>query len=275
MSILSIRTDVPGMIVNHNIRIASDRLSATMERISTGSRINKASDDPIGLALSENLRAELSGYDSLLRSIDSGKTATDTADKGMEQLSTILQDALKAAKDANNNGLATDDAGMSALMTGLQEAYDNVVLATTVSGKSILSDEKLTYALDQTAAAQVEVGEYKVDSTNSTAIKAAWDAIGTAEWGGTDGVSELFEAALTELSTARSANGTKATSFTAVKNVQVQKQVGITAQESAIRDLDTAQAELDLVRDQLLLNNAAVVSGIGTQRQSLIASLLG
>src|SRR5205823_5749800 len=101
----------------------SDKLSAAMERLSSGYRINRASDDAAGLAISEKLRAEIGGLDQAQRNTQDAVSMVQTAEGAMAEVHSMLQRVRELAVEYNNGTLsATDKASIDQAVQGVADA---------------------------------------------------------------------------------------------------------------------------------------------------------
>ena len=87
---LRINTNVPALVAQRNLRANRTSLDRTLERLSSGSRINHAGDDAAGLAISESLRAQLRGLAQSERNAQDGVSLVQVAESAMGEISNIL-----------------------------------------------------------------------------------------------------------------------------------------------------------------------------------------
>src|SRR5215207_2415979 len=100
---LRIHTNVPSLVAQRNLRTTRSSLDRTLERLSSGSRINHAGDDAAGLAISESMRAQLRGLGQAERNAQDGISLVQVAEGAMAEVSNILirlrELAVQAASD--------------------------------------------------------------------------------------------------------------------------------------------------------------------------------
>src|SRR6188508_847949 len=87
---LRINTNVPALIAQRNLRGTRGSLDKSLERLSSGSRINHAGDDAAGLAISESMRAQIRGMDQAHRNAQDGVSLVQIAEGAMAEVSNIL-----------------------------------------------------------------------------------------------------------------------------------------------------------------------------------------
>ena len=115
-------------------------METSMARLSTGKRINSASDDAAGVAISSRLSAEIRGTDQAIRNSLDGQALIDTAEGAHKEVENILQRmreiAVQAANDTNN---LVDRANLSGEMEALSNEIDRIAATTTWAGKSLFN----------------------------------------------------------------------------------------------------------------------------------------
>src|ERR1700692_2980769 len=87
---LRINTNIPALVAQRNLRSTRGNLDRTLERLSSGSRINHAGDDAAGLAISESLRAQIRGLGQAERNAQDGVSLIQVAESAMGEISNIL-----------------------------------------------------------------------------------------------------------------------------------------------------------------------------------------
>ncbi|NSW54850.1 MAG: hypothetical protein HPY44_02460 [Armatimonadetes bacterium] len=141
MSLTRINQNTMAMNAQRNLDINTQRVAQSMERLSSGLRINRASDDPAGLVLSESLRADVSGLDVVQQNVTEGVNLIKTAEAALSEVNYLLRQmkdlALDAASDSNN----TADT-RSALQSQVESAITtiNAIAANTKYGGITLLD---------------------------------------------------------------------------------------------------------------------------------------
>jgi flagellin len=136
------------MIINHNISalntyrqlsINNTNLSKSLEKLSSGLRINRAGDDAAGLAISEKMRAQISGLDQASRNAQDGISLIQTAEGALNETHSILQRmrelAVQAANDTNTD---QDRQNIQSEMTQLEKEIDRIANTTQFNTKNVL-----------------------------------------------------------------------------------------------------------------------------------------
>ena len=137
---LSIATNVAALQSSAAASSVNRDLETSMARLSTGKRINSASDDAAGVAIASRLTAEIRGTDQAIRNALDGQAMIDTAEGGHSEIEAILQRmrevAVQAANDTNN---AQDRGNLNAEMKALTIEIDRISGVTTWAGNSVMN----------------------------------------------------------------------------------------------------------------------------------------
>ncbi|MCK5682902.1 flagellin FliC, partial [bacterium] len=136
---MRISTNIPGMISRRNLSNINNQLKTSIERLSSGFRINSAADDPQGLAISQRLRTVISSYEKNLENTQGGITMMQTADGNMDSLSTIISrirdlTVLSASGDKTDEDRYMYQVEVNTLM----EEYTSIVANSEYNGIKLL-----------------------------------------------------------------------------------------------------------------------------------------
>src|SRR3954452_19030581 len=108
---MRIQTNIEAMGAHRNLVATSNKLSQSMERLSSGYRINKASDDAAGLAISEKLQTQVGGLAQAQRNAQDAVSLVQTAEGSMSEVQSMLQRVRDLAVQYNNGTLSSSDKG--------------------------------------------------------------------------------------------------------------------------------------------------------------------
>src|SRR5436853_5820317 len=106
---LRIQTNVEAFNAHRNLSDTENRLATSMERLSSGYRINRAADDAAGLAISEKLRAQIGGLDQAQRNAQDAVSMVQTAEGSLAEVHSMLQRVRELAVQFNNGTLSVGD----------------------------------------------------------------------------------------------------------------------------------------------------------------------
>ena len=140
MALTSINQNIASLNAQRNLALNSTRLQSSIERLSSGLRINRGADDPSGLIVSEMLRAQVSSLDVAQKNALEGVNLIKTAEGALNETNSLLRQmrdlAVAAASESNNT-----DAGRVALQQRLTSALttlDAIANTTTYGGRKLL-----------------------------------------------------------------------------------------------------------------------------------------
>jgi flagellin-like hook-associated protein FlgL len=144
-----IYTNVPSIIAQANLSNSMSALETSLQRLSTGFRINSGKDDPAGLIASEVLRSEIKGIQQGITNTERANMMIATADSAMNEISNLLNDIRGLISEAANTGAMSDamiDANQMQVDASL-EAIDRIASSTTFMGKKLL-DGSMDFTTD-------------------------------------------------------------------------------------------------------------------------------
>ena len=169
--------------INHNIAAANGHrnmakndaaVSKSLERLSSGLRINRAADDAAGLIISEQMRSQLTGLNQAINNSEQAVTMIQTAEGALDEVSTLLNKARSLAIHAANEGINSTDqlvADQSEL-DNIIESVDRIAANTQFGNKKLLDGSLSTATPNNSAIASVKLGgDYTSALNNGTASK--------------------------------------------------------------------------------------------------------
>ena len=152
--VLSIGTNNSAAFAADSAYLSNRNMEASMERLSTGKRINSASDDAAGVAIASRLSSVIRGTDQSIRNSMDARSLIDTAEGAHKEIENILQRmrevAVQAVNDTNN---ALDRSNLQAEMDALFTEIDRIAGTTTWAGSKLINDSNGTDFSFQVGAA--------------------------------------------------------------------------------------------------------------------------
>jgi len=169
-----INTNISSLQATHNLNSNQNALSTSMERLSSGLRINTAKDDPSGLIASENLRAEITSINSAVENSERANNVIATAEGALNEVSALLLEIRGlVTTSANDGALAEEEIEANQLqIDSILESIDRIANTTQFNGKKLL-DGSLEYNLSSvhtSALEDVRVYAAKVDSNGTLPV---------------------------------------------------------------------------------------------------------
>lgn len=136
---LTVNTNVASLNTQKNLNKASDALSTTMQRLSSGLKINSAKDDAAGLQISNRLTSQINGLNVAVKNANDGISIAQTAEGAMQESTNILQRMRELAlQSANGSNSAEDRASLQAEFSQLSTELTRIAETTTFGGRNLL-----------------------------------------------------------------------------------------------------------------------------------------
>lgn len=179
---LTINTNVPSLNAQRNLGKSQADLARSMERLSSGLRINSAKDDAAGLAISDRMTSQIRGLNQATRNANDGISLSQTAEGAMQESTNILQRVRElAVQSANATNSAADRAALQSEVNQLKSEMNRIANSTTFNGLKIIDGTFLsqqfqvgpnaneTIGVSIASMAADDLGRYYVDAVNSSA----------------------------------------------------------------------------------------------------------
>ncbi|SDX87905.1 flagellin [Modestobacter sp. DSM 44400] len=273
---LSVNTNIAAMNSYRNLSVTDGQMNKSLEKLSSGFRINRAADDAAGLAISEGLRSQVGGLKVAARNAQDGISVVQTAEGALTEVTSMLQRMNDLAVQYNNG---TQNADSKAALTGefdaLKTEIGRIQDNTTFNGVDLLK---------AAATATFQVG-YKGGDTIGVNLGAALDATALSAitiatttdptTGAVTGGSNSVQAAITTVSAARAGLGAIQNRFEHTINNLNTSVENLSASESRIRDTDMAQEMTNFSRTQILTQAGTAMLAQANQSSQGILKLLG
>jgi len=271
---LRITTNIEAMNSTRHLQNTQAMLSKSMEKLSSGYRINRGADDAAGLGISESMRAQIRGLAQAQRNIQDGVSLVQTAEGNLNQVHSMLQRMRELAVQAGNGAIST--AGRQAIQTEINQLVseiDRIGQQASFNGVSLLSHDSSVPVTFQVGANDGEIIAVNLISLSSDLGTAAgatyWDLSGTAP-------ISAIDAAVNRVSGLRSTFGAIQNRLENSMAVQAAYQENLTAAESRIRDVDMAEEMVALTKNQILSQaGQAMLSQANQQPQQVLNLLRG
>jgi flagellin len=257
---LRINQNVDAFNAYRNLSVTQGQMSKSLEKLSSGFRINRAADDAAGLAISEGLRAQVGGLKVAVRNAQDGISVAQTAEGALTEVHSMLQRMNDLAVQYNNGTQNADsqaalEAEFDALTTEIGRIQDN----TTFNGVALFpaTADTLTFQVGYANADTIDVAVASVDVsaaviTDSGTVQTAITAVSTAR-ADLGAIQNRFEHTINNL------------------NVAVEN---LSASESRIRDTDMAQEMVSFTRANILSQAGTAMLAQANQAPSGVLQLL-
>ncbi|AQS38910.1 flagellin/flagellar hook associated protein [Shewanella psychrophila] len=254
---ISVNTNVTSMKAQSNLNRSQGDLSTSMERLSSGLRINSAKDDAAGLQISNRMTSQINGIGVAMRNANDGISIAQTAEGAMNESTNILQRMRDLSlQSANGSNSSEDRAAMQKEVNSLQAELTRIAETTSFGGQKLLDGSYGTQSFQVGAEANetIAVSLKSVAATNIGAYQsdAAGTLFGGALVGTAAGANGAAADTLTITQGTNATNVVTAASDTAAELVAKINQAGSGVTASAET---TIQADLTAVFDNSLIMN--------------------
>ncbi len=291
---LRVNNNVAALNAYRNLTVSEGQQSKSLEKLSSGFRINRAADDAAGLAISESLRSQVGGLKVAGRNAQDGVSVVQTAEGALTEVHSMLQRMRDLAVQANNTG-ANGGAGSESVkaanaeVTQLKEAITQIASTTQFNGKQLLdgSSSPLTFQVGANAGEELEVELKNVKATNlgttdATGAIVAGKSIDSIDFTQATSAStvdakdaiQVIDDAIKSVSAFRGGLGAAQNRLEhTIANLSVTAE-NLSASESRIRDADMAQEMLGFTRSQILSQAGTAMLAQANQSSQGVLSLL-
>jgi len=278
---LSINTNIQSINAQRNLDQSQGSLATSMQRLSSGLRINSAKDDAAGLAIAQRMSAQVKGMNVAIRNANDGISLAQTADGALSHVSDSLQRMRELAVQARNStNSSSDKDSLNKEFAQLQSEISRVLGGTTFNGKAMLGADatQMDFQIGANTSTNDTVSITTVNMVTDSKISAVTgtsaviDASATAGAIGT--VIDNIDKAIDEVNDTRATFGASESRFDSIiSNLQsgVENQ---TAARSRIMDADFAAETANMSRANVLQQAGTAMIAQANQQPSQVLSLL-
>ncbi|MGI4836749.1 MAG: flagellin domain-containing protein [Janthinobacterium lividum] len=281
---LGVNTNVASLAVQNNLNKASDALTTSMTRLSSGLKINSAKDDAAGLQIATKETSQIRGQTVAIKNANDGISMAQTAEGALQESTSILQRMRElAVQSANDSNSSSDRVALNAEFTQMSAELTRISSSTNLNGKNLLDGSAGTMNLQvgsNTGSANT------ITLTLSTSFDANTLGVGSSisitGTGGTTGSAPAntsaaitaIDAALQTINSTRANLGASQNRLTStISNLQNVNQ-NATAALGRIQDTDFASETANLTKQQTLQQASTAVLAQANQLPSAVLKLL-
>ena len=265
----TINTNVNSLTAQRNLNMSQGALATSMQRLSSGLRVNSAKDDAAGLAIAERMNTQVRGMNVAIRNANDGISMSQTAEGGLQEISNMLQRMRELAVQSNNGTNSDSDrANLDAEFQALDNEIVRISAATMFNGISVLaSNSVINFQVGANTTADDKL------AISTITVSAVEGAIATS--GGASAAIGSIDARISAVTTARAGFGAIQSRFeSAISNLQVSME-NQAAARGRIMDADFAVETANMTRAQILQQAGnAMVAQANSAPQSVL-QLLG
>ncbi|MCC5883223.1 MAG: flagellin FliC [Halomonas sp.] len=266
-----INTNITALIGQNNLNKSQSSLQTSMERLSSGLRINSAKDDAAGQAIANRMTAQITGMNQASRNANDGVSLVQTMEGGLEQINNNLQRirelSVQAASDTNT---AADRTSIQTEITERLDEIERVANSTSFNGIKLLDNDN--DLVIQVGSNNTDDDRVTVSAFDATALGAGIDVSTTA---GAQAAITTVDAALVSLDTERATLGATLNRFDSIIENLATTSTNLSAARSRIEDADYAVEVSNMTRANILQQAGTSVLAQANQMPQSVLSLLG
>ena len=274
---LRINQNIAALNAHRNLSVTDGQMSKSLEKLSSGFRINRAADDAAGLAISEGLRSQVGGLKVAVRNSQDGVSVVQTAEGALTEVHAILQRVRDLTVQASNTGVVTETARgyIGQEVTELQGALKNIADRTDFNGTKLLDGTTASLTF-QTGANAGETNTVTLSNVNAVATAIGTVATNLKAAGPYDGSADLdsIDDQIESVSKDRATLGASQNRFESTINSLNVAIENLSASESRVRDADMAQEMVGFTRAQILSQAGTAMLAQANQASQGVLSLL-
>ena len=269
------------MVINHNLSamnanrqlgVNSGNQAKSIEKLSSGLRINRAGDDAAGLAISEKMRSQIRGLDQGSSNAQDGVSLIQTAEGTLSETQAMAQRLKTLSTQAANGTLQDSDRTKIQLeVTQLVNEISRLSTDTTFNGKKVL-DGSITSVSFQVGATAGQKISISLTNVGSTALSLA--AIDLSTQGGASVAMTKIDAAIGTISSKRAIFGSVQNRLEHTVTATDNTSENLSSAESRIRDVDMAKEMMNYSSQKVLVQAAQSMLSQANQSTSGVLSLL-
>lgn len=276
---LNIQTNVASLEANRNVQRNQRALMGSFNKLSSGFRVNSASDDAAGLAISESMKSQIRSFTVADRNAGDGISMAQTAEGALGEVHDVLGRMRELAMQGSNGSLGTSDRTyLNNEFSSLQGEISRIQESTKFNGQKLVDNagvRAVTFqvGLNNDANDQISVNFSNVDLT-------AVNVNGTTNVLGADSTASLaalatIDTAISTVSSARSTYGAAANKLQVASNNVQTMRLNISAANSRIRDVDVAEETANMARNQVLSQAGVSILSQANQLPQMAFGLIG
>lgn len=269
-----INTNVGALNANRNLNFNNTQMGKTMEKLSSGFRINRAADDAAGLAISEKMRFQINGLSQAQRNAQDGISLIQTAEGALTEVHSMLQRLNTLANQAANGTYDdTDRTKIQLEVTELLGEIGNIANTVNFNGIDLLkASASVNFQIGSDANTTIKI-DLKAMTTGALGLSGI--NVGGSSASGANAAITAIKAAISTVSTQRATFGAVQNRLEhTVNNLGVMVE-NLSASESRIRDADMATEMTAFTKNQILVQAGTAMLAQANSAPQSVLKLLG
>ena len=265
-----IGTNVAALRATNASNAASKALQTSIERLSTGKRINSAKDDAAGSAIASSMTSQIRGQSQAIRNANDGISLAQTADGALSEVTNILQRIRELSVQSASGTYSDDDrTNLQVEVTGLAAQLADIVEKTNFNGVTLFGASDVSV--------NIQTGSASTDQVAITISALDLDDIGDIDISDADGATDALDVlddALLAVNTTRSSIGASQSRLESVVNNLTTSVANLTDARSRVEDVDFSTETIALAKAQILSQASTALLAQANQTQQGVLSLL-
>jgi len=262
---LRIQNNVEALGAHRNLNDTSSKIAKSMERLSSGYRINRAADDAAGLAISERMRSQINGLAQANRNIQDGVSLVQTAEGNLDEVHSMLQRVRELAVQYKNGTLSSSDqAAIQTEVNQLASEIERIGTSAKFNGITLLASA---------GTVTFQVGVNDNDSITVSTISLG-SSVGSFSTLSAAGSISAIDSAITAVSSARATFGAVQNRLEHSLTSNSVYRENLVSAESRIRDVDMAAEMVNMTKFQILSQAGTSMLAQANQAPQGILSLI-
>lgn len=269
----TINTNTPSLIAQNNSRKTNNSLNQSLQRVSTGQRINSAKDDAAGLAIANRFATQINQSNQSISNLSAGVSMVQTAEGGLSSITESLQRMRElAVNSANGTNSASDRRALQSEFSQLQQSIGTIVDTTRFNGDKVLSNTQIAQIAVDGAGDSIDVNLRDINQESGISETLSTASISTASESNLSIAS--IDAALEEVGTIQAEYGAALNRFEYAANAAESASISAASARSRIADTDIASEMAQNIRSQILTQANIAVQGHANAQPGLVLKLL-
>jgi len=275
----TINTNVSALGVQNAMKVNARNMATTMEQLSTGSRVNSAKDDAAGLAIGQNMTAQIRGLNQAVRNLNDGVNLLQTAEGALVETTNMLQRMRELAVQSASATYSNTQRGYLATeFNALGSQIDKIASETTWNGYTVLtgttgstSTGTFTFQSGQTSGQTIDVS---ITGMTLTGLSLTSTAVGVSTAASASTAISQIDSAIGLVNTQRASIGASINRLTYAADNLTNISANTSASRSTIMDTDYATASTNLSKNQIIQQAATAMLAQANQQPQSVLSLL-
>ena len=279
---MRINTNVAAMNTYSRLTAATEAKASSLEKLSSGYRINKAGDDAAGLAISEKMKSQIGGLTQAKRNAQDGISLVQTAEGALNESHTILERMRDLVVQGGNDTLTSSDrTSINKELTALHHELTRIATTTEFNTKSLFgASATFTFQIGANAGQTLSVSIGSMDGSTLLGMSADDFSIASdgsnARTDSADSLIKKIDAAITKVSDQRSSLGAVQNRLDHTINNLTTTNENLSDANSRIRDVDMAEEMMSFTKSNILVQAAtSMLSQANSMPNSVLTLLQG